>query len=98
VPASSPAITAVCRKRTRIIDLHVRIGIAFQRHFPGLLYFAISRAIRRAGFAQQSGRDPSTGANLHGCASAKALAPSSQRHGYGTNSTVHFGNLEKELY
>jgi len=36
------------RKRTRIIGLHARIGIALQRHFPGLVHFAISRATRRA--------------------------------------------------
>jgi short-subunit dehydrogenase len=41
------------RKRTQIIGLHARIGIALQRHFPGLVYFAISRAIRRAGYARQ---------------------------------------------
>jgi short-subunit dehydrogenase len=36
------------RKRTQIIGLHARIGIVLQRHFPGLVHFAISRAIRRA--------------------------------------------------
>lgn len=41
------------RKRTRIVGLHARIGIALQRHFPGLVYFAISRAIRRAGYARR---------------------------------------------
>jgi short-subunit dehydrogenase len=38
------------RKRTRIIGLHARIGIALQRHFPGLVYFAISRALRKSGY------------------------------------------------
>jgi short-subunit dehydrogenase len=41
------------RKRTRTIGLHARIGIALQRHFPGLLYFAISCAIRRAGYTRR---------------------------------------------
>jgi NAD(P)-dependent dehydrogenase (short-subunit alcohol dehydrogenase family) len=36
------------RKRTRIIGVHARIGIALQRHFPGLVYFAVSRAVGRA--------------------------------------------------
>jgi short-subunit dehydrogenase len=38
------------RKRTRIIGLHARIGIALQRHFPGLVYFAIARALRKSGY------------------------------------------------
>jgi len=37
------------RKRTQIIGVHARIGVALQRHFPGLVYFAISRAMRMAG-------------------------------------------------
>jgi len=49
------------RKRTRFVSLHSRIGSAFQRYFPGLVHFAISRAIRRAGL-----RGSNAGASAQG--------------------------------
>jgi NAD(P)-dependent dehydrogenase (short-subunit alcohol dehydrogenase family) len=49
------------RKRTRFVGLHSSIGSALQRHFPGLLHFAISRAIRRAAL-----RGGNTGAMAQG--------------------------------
>jgi NAD(P)-dependent dehydrogenase (short-subunit alcohol dehydrogenase family) len=36
------------RKRSHILPVHARMGIFLQRHFPGLAYFAISRATRKA--------------------------------------------------
>jgi NAD(P)-dependent dehydrogenase (short-subunit alcohol dehydrogenase family) len=36
------------RKRSYILPVHARMGIFLQRHFPGLAYFAISRATRKA--------------------------------------------------
>jgi len=52
----SPALTASRivsaawrRKRNQPVSLHSRVGIALQRHFPGLVHFAISLASRRAG-------------------------------------------------
>jgi short-subunit dehydrogenase len=42
------------RKRTQIIGLHARIGIALQRHFPGLVYFAISRAMRKSDYTARA--------------------------------------------
>jgi NAD(P)-dependent dehydrogenase (short-subunit alcohol dehydrogenase family) len=36
------------RRRTYILPVHARMGIFLQRHFPGLAYFVISRATRKA--------------------------------------------------
>ena len=36
------------RKRSHILPIHARMGIFLQRHFPGLAYFVISRATRKA--------------------------------------------------
>jgi NAD(P)-dependent dehydrogenase (short-subunit alcohol dehydrogenase family) len=36
------------RKRTRIVGVHAKIGVALQRHFPGLVHFVVSRAVGKA--------------------------------------------------
>jgi short-subunit dehydrogenase len=36
------------RKRTYILPVHAKLAIWFQRHFPGLFYFAVSNATRKA--------------------------------------------------
>lgn len=41
------------RKHSYIVSLHAKLGIALQRHAPGLVHFALSRAIRKAGYARQ---------------------------------------------
>ena len=37
------------RKRAQAVSFHSKLGIALQRHLPGLVHSAISRASRRAG-------------------------------------------------
>ena len=36
------------RKRSYILPLHAKLAVLLQRHFPGLVYFAVSRATRKA--------------------------------------------------
>jgi NAD(P)-dependent dehydrogenase (short-subunit alcohol dehydrogenase family) len=49
------------RQRIRTVGLHSRIGVALQRHFPGLVHYAISRAIRRAGLSGSKAGDSAPG-------------------------------------
>ena len=39
---------AYCRKRTCILPNHAKMALFLQRHFPRLVYFAISRSTRKA--------------------------------------------------
>lgn len=43
------------RQRTRVVSLHSKIGVALQRHLPGLVHFAISLASRKAGARPEPG-------------------------------------------
>lgn len=42
------------RQHRKIIGAHAKAGIFLQRHVPGLLHFAISHAVRKAGFRRRS--------------------------------------------
>lgn len=42
------------RKRARILPAHAKAALFLQRHFPGLVYFAISRSTRKAIRARSS--------------------------------------------
>ncbi|MGA3044284.1 MAG: SDR family NAD(P)-dependent oxidoreductase [Bryobacteraceae bacterium] len=42
------------RKRLQIVTGHAKASIFFQRLVPGIVYFTISRAVRKIGYARQS--------------------------------------------
>jgi short-subunit dehydrogenase len=52
--AARQIISAVYRrKRRQIVTGHAKAGIFFQRMFPGIVYFTISRAVRKIGYAKR---------------------------------------------
>jgi NAD(P)-dependent dehydrogenase (short-subunit alcohol dehydrogenase family) len=49
------------RQRVRVLTLYAKLAVFMQRHFPRVLHFVISRALRKAGYAEIKAASAETG-------------------------------------